>query len=329
MGRNWLTLLLIAGLAGGAWYLHDRYDLRKLAENWLQPSQQFGETPPFQHSGLTLPPPPNGAGEIRVGVLDARALNPTQPERWQAVLQAIQPWSLICVTNLHTTHDNLVPNLVRQLTATGKEWDYFLGPRVGAGSDFVQYLFLFDPRRIETDRASNLTLDDALDCVVYDPLVGQFRAKAGPAEQAFTFSVLAWQVHPDHEEAELAAFAPMVRSARQYVRGEDDLIVAATLQKGEEAMRPHYEPLGLFLPMHLDPVYAEAGLIHQYLLFDPLAAGEYTGNSGVVNWARLLNLSFEGAKSELGPLPVWCGFRPFEGNQSGYVPTRGADSHRL
>lgn len=328
--RGVLKLAILAALVGGAWYIYDHFDPNRLARFEFAPRQGTSYGSAISNAVLSLGGARKTPGEIRIGVLDGRVFTESESaEALQKSLQLVAEWDITCVLNLRTDRDDFAPSLLTRLQSMGAEMDYFLGPRVGRGSDFVQYLFLFHPNRLETDRQANYTLDDAQDAVHYDPLMAYFRVRGPQEERALTFSVLLWQASTEAGEDEIAMLAPIVRAARSVAQDEDDVIVAASLPQSEDELRPYYEPLGLRNAARMDPALIEAGARALYLLFDPLTTPEYSGSSGILHLPQLLNWDTQTTLQQFGALPIWSGFREVEGEQPGYVPIRSKDAHHL
>ena len=327
--RNLLNIAIAAAVLGGAWWVYDHYDPDHLARFEFVPrAPSSGNS--LSNAVFSLAGGNSNSGEIRIGVVDGRGFAPNAPAAANVYLrQLAASWDLICVTNVRTERDDYARELVAKFKSQGVELDYFLGPRVGRGSDYQQYLFLFRPDRIETDRAANYTLDDVEDAVAYDPLMAYFRVRGPQSDRSLTFAVVLWQAAKDAGEQELAMIAPIVRAARHEAFGEDDVFLAASIPAKESELRSYYEPLGMRNAASLNWVLQDANAAGMYLLFDPMATPEYSGTSSYDEIPRNINISVDQAMEQFGALPVWCGFREVEGEQPGYVPIRNKDAHHL
>ncbi|MCA9260747.1 MAG: hypothetical protein KDA61_16150, partial [Planctomycetales bacterium] len=230
-----------------------------------------------------------------------------------------------CIHGIRTPRDDLMFTVADRLAEIGTRRSHYIGPRVGDGSDYLPYAFLYDAATIEMDAASAYVVDDRDDALTYDPLVGHFRARGPSPAAAITFSVMLWQTHADRALEEAALLGPLVRTIRSDGSGEDDLIVAAQLGVDRESARSYYQPLGLRLgDPNLDGLGTSGGR-NELLLFDPLATKEFSGAAGSENIVRRFNFSVDEATSRFGSFPVWLSLRKLEGGVAGSVSAERDD----
>jgi exonuclease III len=160
-----------------------------------------------------------------------------------------------------------------------------------------------------------------------EPLVGWFRVRGPPPEQAFTFSLVNIHTDPDETRTELDALAAVFRAVRDDGRGEDDVIILGDLNVDDH----HLGLLGQLPQVH----WAISGVatntrgdkLYDNLVFSRAATSEYTGRWGVFDMIRQFNLTVDEALEVSDHMPVWAEFNLHEGGQGGRVATRPFNAH--
>jgi endonuclease/exonuclease/phosphatase family metal-dependent hydrolase len=220
------------------------------------------------------------------------------------------------------SRQDVLPQFVDEVNAAGRHYDYVIGPRLGRTSSKEQYAFVFDTASIEIDRSALYTVSDPDDLLHREPLVGWFRVRGPPPDQAFTFSLINIHTDPDETAQEVDALADVLRAVRDDGRGEDDVILLGDLNVDDA----HLGRLGQISNLHwvVSRVATNTRGTKQYdnVLFSELATTEYTGRWGVFDMVRQFNLTVEEALEISDHLPVWAEFGLLEGGQRGRVATR-------
>lgn len=317
--RGFLVLVAVASLLGGGWYFYDHYEIEGLSQVRLAPKNGAGAPAPTPRL-----PAARGGDIVKILVLSGETLAADEATM-TATVALVADYDLACIHGIRTPRDDLMFVVADRLAESGMRRSHYIGPRVGDGSDYLQYAFLYDPATIEMDAASAYVVDDRDDALTYDPLVGHFRARGPSPSAAITFSVMLWQTHADRALEEAALLGPLVRTIRRDGSGEDDLLVAAQLGVDRESARSYYHPLGFRLG---DPDSAGLGMSggrSELLLFDPLATKEFSGAAGSENIIRRFNFSVDEATARFGALPVWLALEKLEGGGDGRVSAERDD----
>jgi deoxyribonuclease-1-like protein len=236
----------------------------------------------------------------------------------ETLLRILPLFDLIAVQQIRSPQDNVLPELVATLNATGRRFDFLIGPRVGRGEPREQFAFIFDTDRIETDRYQLYTVDDPEDLLQFEPLVGWFRAKTGKPESAFTFTLACLRLSPDFAQSEFPLLPELARAIARDGRGEDDVLLAGDF--GMSAAQVQHLP-GSGLRAVLDGVATDTRGTRALdnILYFPAATTEFTGRSGAVDFLRQWNLGLEQALEVSAHLPVWAEFLATEGGRPGQV----------
>ena len=233
----------------------------------------------------------------------------------------VRRFDVVAIQEIRSKQD-ILPQFVDTINATGRHYDYVIGPRLGRSNSKEQYAFVFDTASIEVDRNALYTVSDPDDLLHREPLVGWFRVRGPPPDQAFTFSLVDIHTDPDETTQELNALADVFRAVRDDGRGEDDVIVLGDLNVDDH----HLGRLGQISQIH----WAVSGVatntrgnkLYDNIIFSDLATTEYTGRWGVFDMIREFNITVEEALEISDHMPVWAEFSLYEGGQGGRIATR-------
>jgi endonuclease/exonuclease/phosphatase family metal-dependent hydrolase len=321
--RKFRLLVVAAGLAGGAWYFLQHYQIRGLEHLSLAPRGQSDGA--YSHEpGVSLPKVERKAGTIRVASFNIQVFGEKKvnnPRVRSLLVEIIRQFDVVAVQEIRSKQD-ILPQFVDAVNAGGRHYDFVIGRRLGRTTSTEQYAFVFDTASIEIDRTALYTVADPDDLLHREPLVGWFRVRGPPPEQAFTFSLVNIHTDPDETSRELDALAGVFRAVRDDGRGEDDVILLGDLNVDET----HLGLLGQIPNIH----WAISGVatntrgtkLYDNIVFSRVATTEYTGRWGVFDMIREFNLTVDEALAISDHMPIWTEFNLHEGGQGGRVATR-------
>ena len=66
------------------------------------------------------------------------------------IASLLQDFDLVALQGVQSDRDDLLPILVDKLNATGRKYDFLIGPRVGRVNK-LQFAMIFDTEKLETD----------------------------------------------------------------------------------------------------------------------------------------------------------------------------------
>ncbi len=257
---------------------------------------------------------------IRIGSFNFGSLSPSKlskPQATMVIVSLLQEFDLVALQGVQSDRDDLLPILVDKLNATGRKYDFLIGPRVGRVNK-LQFAMIFDTERLETDRYQLYTVKDPEDLVEYEPLVGWFRCKGVANKEAFTFSLINVMLDCDLASSEQAMLPSLIEAVQRDGRNEDDWIVAGGI--GGSIQRLNFlDRRSVRFAVRDIPTNLEGTQQFDSIFFSSAATAEYTGRSGATDFLRKLNLSMEQA-IEVSPfIPVWAEFSTVEGFEPGRV----------
>lgn len=270
----------------------------------------------------TAPPPPRGNDTIRVATWNIRVFGEAKlsdPAAMQSIVAVLRNFDVVAIQEVRAVSQDVVPQLVAMLNADGRfQYDYALGPRLGRTSSKEQYAFVFDLATIELDRYQLYTIGDPRDDLHREPLVGWFRARGPPPEQAFTFSLVNIHTDPDEVDLELDVLDDVFFAVQGDGRREDDVVLLGDFNVKESHMRQLGKIAGLVKVVTGEtPTNVRQNAQYDNIVFHESATTEFTGRGGVYDFLRDFNLTQDEAERVSDHFPVWAEFSIFEGGRPG------------
>ncbi len=125
-------------------------------------AQQPIPQPPQQQPLYGNQPPQNGApaGTIKIASFNIQVFGESKlrkPEAMRTIVDLVRRYDVVAIQELRATSDDIMPRFVAELNATGRRYDFVVGPRLGRTSSKEQYVFVFDTATIECDKAATYT----------------------------------------------------------------------------------------------------------------------------------------------------------------------------
>ena len=321
--RKLVLLLEVSAAVAGGWFFFQQYQLRGLDQVSFVPRTVAGE-PNYQDAD---PPPPSverQTGAIRIASFNIQVFGVKKlgkPRVRSLLAEIVRRFDIVAIQEIRANQD-ILPQFIDTINATGRHYDFVIGPRLGRTVSKEQYAFVFDTASIEIDRNALYTVADPDDLLQREPFVGWFRVRGPPPDQAFTFSLVDIHTEPDKAAEELDALGDVFRAVRDDGRGEDDVIVLGDLNADDH----HLGRLGQI--SHIHPAISGVASntrgtkLYDNLIFSDVATTEFTGRWGVFDMIREFNLTTDEALEVSDHMPVWAEFNLYEGGQGGRIATR-------
>lgn len=279
------------------------------------------------HATSTGPIPARQTDTIRIATWNIQTFGEAKlqdPLAMHVIVEVLKNFDAIAIQEVRAQNQEVVPQLVALLNAGGQyHYDYVIGPRLGRSVSKEQYVFIFDQASIEVDRYQLYTVHDPHDLLHREPLVGWFRARAAPPEQAFTFSLVNVHTDPDEVDRELDVLDDVFFVVRDDQRREDDVILLGDFNVNDKNLRQLGQIEGLvWIVTGNTPTNTRGTAQYDNLFFHRAATTEFTGRGGVLDFMREFNLSLDQALKVSDHLPVWAEFSVYEGGRAGPVAAR-------
>jgi endonuclease/exonuclease/phosphatase family metal-dependent hydrolase len=322
--RKSVLFILSALAALGGWVLLQKFEIKQIDNGGIQivprkiaqhASPEPSDQPPVMRAGDT----------IRVATFNIQVFGETKarkPHVMDILARIVRQFDVVAIQEIRAKDQSIVPQFVDLINATGRQYDYVIGPRLGRTSSTEQYAFIFDRASIDVDRNQLYTVDDPDDLLHREPLVGWFRVRGPSPELAFTFTLVNIHTDPDETEQELNALDDVFRLVRDDGRGEDDVIILGDLNVDDRHLGQLGQIADIMWVVSATPTNTRGTAQYDNIVFNSQATREFTGRGGVFDFMREYNLSLEEALEVSDHLPVWVELSIYEGGQPGRVATR-------
>ncbi|MDZ4820060.1 MAG: endonuclease/exonuclease/phosphatase family protein [Planctomycetota bacterium] len=309
---------VVAVLSWGGWTFLQNYTLDGLSQLKVVPrtassNGQDGTTSVAFHGGV-----------IRVASFNIQVFGQSKlgkPDVMQVLCEVARRVDIMAIQEIRAKSDDILPRFVAQINSTGRKYDYVIGPRLGRSDSKEQYAFVYDTATIDVDRQALYTVSDPGDRLHREPLVGCFRARGAPPNEAFTFSLINIHTDPDETKMELDALADVYSAVRNDGRGEDDIILLGDLNVDENHLGRLGQVPNITWTVSGAPTNTRKDKTYDNILFNRLATSEFTGNCGVLDLMHDFNLSTQQALQVSDHMPIWAEFSVFEGGREGRITT--------
>jgi len=323
MKKGFVFLLI----AGAAWIFLQKFEIQGPDGFQIVPREGSGASD-SENTGpvATTPPPARAKGTIQVASFNIQVFGVTKAKKahvMDILARIVRQFDVVAVQEVRSKDQDLIPSFVDLINSNGAQYDYVIGPRLGNTSSKEQYTFIYDMTTIEVDRNQLYTVEDPANMLHREPLVGWFRVRGPPSDEAFTFSLVNIHTDPDETEQELDALGQVYGLVRDDGRKEDDVIILGDLNVDSE----HLGLLGQISDITcvisgITKTNTRGTKQYDNIVFHREATREFTGRGGVLDFLRQYNLSMDEAIEVSDHLPVWAEFSAYEGGQPGRIATR-------
>ena len=268
-------------------------------------------------AGSSFARTPNASNTIRIASFNIQVFGTSKaskPNVMEILAQVVRKFDLVAIQELRTTDETVMQSFLSRINATGRAYNYVVGPRLGRTNSKEQYVFVFDTQRIEIDSSSLTTLPDPQDLLHREPLAARFRTKVTPETNAFTFILVNIHTDPDETKTELDALGdlyPLVQQKNPWA--EDDVILLGDLNVNNKKLGKLGALPDITYTVHGEPTNTRQTKSYDNIVFSRTPTTEFTGQSGIVNLQQEFQLSQEQALKVSDHYPIWAEFTVTEG----------------
>lgn len=324
MPRLSLTIVAVL-LAVGGYVFNQHFELDGVSGIQVKPRSDKSAT------AVSDVVPARATDTIRICTFNIQVFGQSKlekPEAMNVLVEVARQFDVIAIQEIRSEAQDVMPRFVQMINATGRRYDYVIGPRLGRTVSKEQYAYLFDTETIQTDRSALYTLADPDDLLHREPLVGWFRTRGPPADQAFTFSLVNIHTDPDEVDLELNVLDDAYRAIMNDDRREDDVILLGDFNAAPDNFGQLGEVSGIMAVIADQTTNTRGTKLYDNILFRPQATSEFTGRAGVMDLMREFNLTMEQALQVSDHFPVWAEFSVYEGGRMGDIAERPGTTPR-
>ncbi len=252
----------------------------------------------------------------------------------ERITSVIQLFDIVAIQEVRAKDQTLIPRLLSQINASGAQYDYLIGPRLGRSVSKEQYAYIFDTTKVVTSLDASYTIEDSADLLHREPLVARFVTRVPPNVRPFTFSLVNIHTDPDEVKQELPVMHSVLKGIREFEylsAREDDVILMGDLNASPKQFGTLAQMPGIYWTVEDEPTNTIRKNTYDNILFDRGLTNEYTGRSGVLDLCELFGIRIEVAVRISDHLPIWAEFSVVEqtaGANSQFVGLSGPNERR-
>ena len=316
-------LFTIIGLVlaiGGGWAFLQKFEIKGLeglSVETRDPSLTSGSrdmlhAPPVQRNGET----------IRVASFNIQVFGTSKsskPHVMEKLAEIVRQFDVVAIQEIRSKDNGIIPQFVDLINATGRHYDFVIGPRIGRTVSKEQYVFIFDTQSVEVDRAQLYTVEDPDDLLHREPLVGWFRVRGPDPSRAFTFTLVNIHTDPDETDQELDVLDDVFVAVQNDGRGEDDVILLGDLNVDDRNLGELGRLPDIAWCISGVPTNTRGTKLYDNIVYNARATSEFTGRAGVFDFMRHFNLTEQEALEISDHIPVWAEYSIYEGGVPGQL----------
>ncbi len=318
-----ITSLFVAIALGiGAFFFFQHFDIKGLSDLAVSPKDGSGDHSQSDPPGI--PPVKRSSETIRIASFNIQVFGESKSAHadvMDMLARIVRRFDVVAIQEVRAKDQSIVPQFVDKINENGRSYDFVIGPRLGRSSSKEQYVFIFDMASVEVDRNQLYTVDDPDDLLHREPLVGWFRVRGPPTNEAFTFTLVNIHTDPDETKQELNALDDVYRAVLVDGRKEDDVIILGDLNVDDQHMGQLGHVSGIDWTVKGTPTNIIGTKQYDNIVYHTGSTTEFTGRAGVYDFMREFNLSEDEAKRVSDHMPIWAEFSTTEGGQPGRVAT--------
>lgn len=329
MRKLFVFVMLVVLIGGGTFVLNHRDEVKSPSDLWTVISKQVADLTKSSSSSDHLPPVSRKGDSIRVASFNVQVLGRTKmqkPHVLDMMARIVRKFDVVAIQEIRSEDQSVLPQFLDIVNATGRHYDYVIGPRIGRTSSQEQYAFIFDSASVEIDRSQLYTVTDPDDLFHREPMVAWFRVRGPDAEEAFTFTLVNIHVDPDEVSDEVSLIPDLVQLIRDDGREEDDVIIVGDLNAGDREFNALLGFSNLHWAISHMPTNTRGTAQYDNVMFQDEATSEYLGRSGVFDFFTEYNMTMEEALEVSDHLPVWADFSIYEGGIPGRIASQAEPS---
>lgn len=263
---------------------------------------------------------------VRVGSFNIQTFGPTKagkPHVMKRLARIIREFDVVAIQEIRSTDDVVgqLVDLVNQFgeSIDGRRYGYLIGPRLGRTTSKEQYAYIYDTARLRPSDRYVYTLPDKHEDFHREPFVARFHfiGEAPGGRQPWSFTLINIHTDPDEIAWELNRLDDAFVAVQRDRSGEDDYILLGDFNAGDTGLGE----LGTM--RHVIPALRNVTTntrrteMYDNLIFDRTKTSEYTGVSGVFDFAAEFGLTEREALEISDHLPVWADF--YAGENTGAI----------
>ena len=298
-----------------------------LASN-TSPQGRFTSTQSSTPTAAATLMPPRTAETILVGSFNIQTFGPSKMGDQKVMgrlAEVIRLFDVVGIQEIRSSDQTILDVLMTYVNSSGGRFQYVMGPRLGRTVSKEQYAYIYDSNRIATGPNATYTLNDDIDALHREPLIGRFVVKSNLTNRPWTFSLVNLHTDPDEAIQEVNSMGGIMREIRNWEFAsaqEDDCILLGDFNAAPAKMGALQSVGGVYPLISNQPTNVRETELYDNILIEPNLTSEFTGRAGVLSLAKLFSFSMSDALKLSDHNPVWAEFSVEERSTQTYGPNQ-------
>lgn len=261
---------------------------------------------------------------VRIGAFNIQSFGQTKlgkPHVMKRLARIVREFDVLAIQEIRSKEQNVMPTLTALVNQMGEAYDgrryeFLIGPRLGRTTSKEQYAYIYDATRIAPFPKFVYTLPDKYEDFHREPYVARFQFIGEPprGREPWTFTLINIHTDPDETSWELSRLDDAFRAVQRDGSGEDDYILLGDLNASDTKMGELGQIRHVIAALQNVMTNTRRTAMYDNILFDRTKTSEYTGMSGVFDFAAEYGLTEREALEISDHLPVWADFYAGENN---------------
>jgi len=258
--------------------------------------------------------PPRRPETILVGSFNIQTFGTSKvkdPWVMERLAEVIRMFDVVGIQEIRSIDQTILDVLIGYVNSSGGRYTYVIGPRLGRTVSKEQYAYIYDSDRIASSPNATYTLNDDIDALHREPLIGRFVAKSNLTNRPWTFTLVNLHTDPDEAIQEVNSMGGIMREIRNYefaAAREDDCLLLGDLNAAPAKMAALQSVGGVYPLISNQPTNVRESELYDNILIEPTLTNEYTGRSGVLILRNLFGITMNDALKLSDHNPIWAEF---------------------
>lgn len=314
-------LVLSGLLAAVVMLLTGQLSLSSLDIPFAQQSDSESTGDPAQR----LPLESKSQDKIRVATLNVSALDQqlmSDPRTMAALVRDLSQLDVVAIQGVGHGKNDAIQSLIKTLKALGVSFAATLSKPIGRNTEAESYAFLWDVDRIQFIQGSAYLVEDQADRMHREPMVASFECRIGAAHgrNPFRFTLINAQTDAttekpmadNHEVNVLDDVFVRVRHYDYQRTGEEDCILLGDLKVNSSDLNELGRIPNVVSITGTAQNKSGTRELSAHILIDRTMTREFTGRSGVSEYAAEPDRDAGQPPNTSQFLPVWAEFSAYE-----------------
>ena len=304
----WLIILITSTIAGCGGTTHPFAELKSIEI-------------PFGTPEASAQPLPALNDTITIASFNIQVFGKSKagkPEVMDTIVEIISQFDIVAIQEIRDASGTAIVKLENLMDATGTDYNYIIGPRLGRTSSKEQYAYVYRTDRIEVETATAYTYEEpaGVDKIHREPYIARFKVKNGN----FDFVLVTSHTDPDDATQEINKLPDVVKDAQQKFPDEKDFIVLGDLNSDCKKGTAYFDEDDMASPLRaaeflwiitndMDTNLASSSCTYDRIIITSSTTSEdWTFMAGVYHFDTIHSLTYDQAKKVSDHYPVWAVF---------------------